>query len=89
MREIVLSEDKDDVAAGALIEKEEIERGSVSFRVYLYYAKNVGWLLIFLVVLMAVVDAALTIWTNFWLSDWSEAGLGNKVSLNYEMIHIN
>ncbi|XP_022081586.1 ATP-binding cassette sub-family C member 9-like [Acanthaster planci] len=63
---------------GALIEREEMERGSVSYVVYLYYARNVGWLLVALLAFWALVDAGLGIGTNFWLSAWSEAGLGNE-----------
>ncbi|XP_038066901.1 ATP-binding cassette sub-family C member 9-like [Patiria miniata] len=70
----------DNTEAGALIEREEMERGSVSYTVYLYYANNCGWLLIFLLGLWAFADAGVGIGTNFWLSDWSEAGLGNETN---------
>ena len=73
---------------GALIEKEEIERGSVSYSVYMYYAGNVGWCMLLLVLIMAVLDTSLSIGTSFWLSAWSEAGLGNEVGGRFFSVDI-
>ncbi|XP_033647324.1 ATP-binding cassette sub-family C member 9-like [Asterias rubens] len=73
-----MSKDGSEPTLGALIEKEEIERGSVSYSVYMYYAGNVGWCMLLLVLIMAVLDTSLSIGTSFWLSAWSEAGLGNE-----------
>ncbi|XP_033648066.1 ATP-binding cassette sub-family C member 9-like [Asterias rubens] len=65
-------------ASGTLMEKEEMERGSVSYSVYLYYAINAGWLTFILGVILAAVNSGFLIGTNFWLSAWSEAGLRNQ-----------
>ncbi|XP_022081606.1 ATP-binding cassette sub-family C member 9-like [Acanthaster planci] len=70
--------DAAETASGSLIKKEEMERGSISCGVYLYYARNVGSWLVLLIAVTAVANTALSITTNFWLSAWSEAGLGNE-----------
>ncbi|XP_071784145.1 ATP-binding cassette sub-family C member 9-like isoform X2 [Asterias amurensis] len=63
--------------SGALVEKEEIERGSVSYSVYLYYFMNAGYFTILLSIILAVVNTGFFVGTNFWLSAWTEAGLQN------------
>ncbi|XP_022081543.1 ATP-binding cassette sub-family C member 9-like [Acanthaster planci] len=68
----------DEKEAGKLIEQEEMERGSVSAKIYIYYFKNMGALLTLLTLLTVLGLSGLQIGTNFWLSDWSEAGLGNE-----------
>ena len=62
-----------------LIQKEELERGSIAMSVYIYYLKALGWTCIptFITYLLS---PAFTVATNFWLSDWSEAGLKVNVS---------
>ncbi|XP_071805798.1 ATP-binding cassette sub-family C member 9-like [Asterias amurensis] len=65
-------------SGGKLIEKEEQARGSVSYTVYLYYMKNVGWGLISFVFLALITQTSLNVGKNFWLSSWSEAGLSNE-----------
>ena len=58
-----------------------MERGSVSYTVYLYYVQNAGWFILLLGAIFAVISTGLSIGTNFWLSAWSEAGLSiNDVS---------
>ena len=66
---------------GSLIEKEEMERGSISMGVYTYYFQNVGWLLSLVTLLSVLVLSGVNIGNNFWLSAWSEAGLNNEVNL--------
>ncbi|XP_038069146.1 ATP-binding cassette sub-family C member 9-like isoform X2 [Patiria miniata] len=68
----------DDKESGVLIEKEEMERGSVSFKVYGYYFRNVGILLSLVTFCSVLLLSGLQIGTNFWLSAWSEAGLSNE-----------
>ena len=62
------------------MEKEEIERGSVSYSVYLYYFMNAGYFTILFSIILAVVNTGFFVGTNFWLSAWTEAGLQNHVS---------
>ena len=57
-----------------LIEKEEMERGAVSYRVYLYYLRALGWPAIPLIALY-LLQPVFSVSTNFWLSAWSEAGV--------------
>ncbi|XP_038067008.1 ATP-binding cassette sub-family C member 9-like [Patiria miniata] len=63
---------------GVLMEKEEIERGSVSYRMYIHYAKNFGVLALILAFTFAGLYTGFAIATNFQLSAWSESGLGNS-----------
>ncbi|XP_070559523.1 ATP-binding cassette sub-family C member 9-like isoform X4 [Ptychodera flava] len=60
---------------GALIEEEERERGSVSWRVYLAYAKAIKYYRVILILLLSTAQAAALILSNFWLSAWSELGV--------------
>ena len=70
------------------MEKEEMERGSVSYTVYMYYAVNAGWFLLLLSFIMSIINTGLSIGNNFWLSAWSEAGLGlNEVCFS-SLIHV-
>ncbi|XP_033647740.1 ATP-binding cassette sub-family C member 9-like [Asterias rubens] len=70
---------------GSLIEKEEMERGSISMGVYTYYFQNVGWLLSLVTLLSVLVLSGVNIGNNFWLSAWSEAGLNNESMRTNEM----
>ena len=63
-----------DNAEGKLIQKEERNTGSVKMEVYWYYIKAIGVGLFALVMLLFVGQNGLSIATNFWLSEWSEAG---------------
>ena len=65
---------------GKLIEDEELERGSVSYQVYFFYARNIGWLVMSLLVLCGIIETTLQVYNGFWVSEWSEAGLTNPVS---------
>ncbi|XP_072026143.1 ATP-binding cassette sub-family C member 9-like [Amphiura filiformis] len=68
---------------GRLIQAEEMERGSVSYTVYWYYMKALGFPCIPMIVFY-FLHPAFTVSTNFWLSNWSEAGLTNSTkSLGY------
>ena len=64
-----------DKEGAKLIEKEEMERGSVSLQVYDYYFKSMGYWLALVVALATVVQTCMTVGTNFWLTAWSEAGI--------------
>ncbi|XP_054751630.2 ATP-binding cassette sub-family C member 9-like [Lytechinus pictus] len=67
---------------GRLIAKEEKEKGSVSYRMYLHYFKAMGYWLTIFVLLTVVIRSALQISTNFWLSSWAQYDLnitGNSV----------
>ena len=57
-----------------------MERGSVSYRFYVYYARNFGFAVVLLGASLSGIYAGLNIEANFWLSDWAESGLGNFVS---------
>ncbi|XP_070557375.1 ATP-binding cassette sub-family C member 9-like [Ptychodera flava] len=67
-------------SVGALIEKEERLAGSVSWRVYRTYAKAVKYPLVVFIFALLVTQVSFYAASNFWLSNWSEAGveIGNK-----------
>ncbi|XP_072050857.1 ATP-binding cassette sub-family C member 9-like [Amphiura filiformis] len=65
---------------GSLIEKEELQRGAVSRKVYSYYLRSMGWPLVILVLLTYAYLTGFGIYKNFWLADWSNAGV-NKTSI--------
>ena len=56
-----------------------MERGSVSWRVYLYYASNCGLPVVLTAACFALLYAGLQIGANFKLSEWADSGLGNLV----------
>nr|XP_054751164.1 ATP-binding cassette sub-family C member 9-like [Lytechinus pictus]XP_054751165.1 ATP-binding cassette sub-family C member 9-like [Lytechinus pictus] len=60
---------------GKLIEKEEMERGSVSYRVYLYYLGAITYPVVLIVTFFILSQSGIRIGTNFWLSKWSESNL--------------
>ena len=64
-----------DEETGRLIEEEEKERGSVSYKIYLYYFSSMTYTVACLMIGSVVMRTGLQVATNFWLSDWSEAGL--------------
>nr|XP_006820964.1 PREDICTED: ATP-binding cassette sub-family C member 9-like [Saccoglossus kowalevskii] len=58
-----------------LIEDEESEHGSVSWRVYLAYAKAVKFPMVLAVLAIWTLQTSATVTNNFWLSAWSESGV--------------
>ena len=56
------------------MEKEERMTGSVKIGVYWYYIKSVGVLLFAFVIFLFLGQNGISVATNFYLSDWSEAG---------------
>ena len=64
-----------DEETGRLIVEEEKERGSVSYKIYLYYFRSMTYAVAALMIGFVVVRTAINVASNFWLSDWSEAGL--------------
>ncbi len=67
---------------GALVEDEELPRGSVDISVYLYYARSMGAIWAFAFLFLAMAFMVFSISRDFWLSKWSEAGLNNNTVCN-------
>ena len=68
---------------GSLISREEIERGSVSLKVYFFYAKAIGLPMALVILLLYPLQAGIIAGSNYWLSEWSNAGLAQgNVSLH-------
>lgn len=57
------------------MEKEERNKGSVSWRVYWHYIKTFNAFLFLLCVFLFVLQNAVMVGNNYWLSLWSEAGI--------------
>ncbi|XP_022093816.1 ATP-binding cassette sub-family C member 9-like isoform X2 [Acanthaster planci] len=70
---------------GRLMVKEEMERGSVSWSVYYYYAKAIRLPIALLILLVYPLQAGIIAGNNYWLANWSEAGLspGNATDSAY------
>ena len=66
-----------------LIQAEERNKGSVSWRVYLYYIQAVGYKSALLVITLYVINFVLAVISNYWLSSWSEVGLGQNLTEVY------
>nr|XP_006822844.1 PREDICTED: ATP-binding cassette sub-family C member 9-like [Saccoglossus kowalevskii] len=66
--------DDNDDETGTLIVKEERETGSVSWAIYLAYAKAIRYPLVLLTLFAYIAQATALILNNFWLAEWSEAG---------------
>ncbi|XP_055636687.1 multidrug resistance-associated protein 1-like isoform X2 [Toxorhynchites rutilus septentrionalis] len=60
------------VKGTTLIEKEQSATGSVDFAVYMKYFRAIGWNLAFWSVLFTILNQASAIYSNIWLTDWSE-----------------
>ncbi|XP_038050114.1 ATP-binding cassette sub-family C member 9-like [Patiria miniata] len=73
------------VERGHLMAEEELERGSVSWRVYFYHAKACKLPIAFVILLVYPLEACIIASSSYWLSDWSEAGLkyGNATDTAY------
>ncbi|XP_071806257.1 ATP-binding cassette sub-family C member 9-like [Asterias amurensis] len=71
-----LSRESVSIPKGAtLIEQEEVEKGSVSVNVYLFYFHAMTWFMSISSIFGYIAHGAFTAGTNFWLSSWSEAGI--------------
>ena len=66
---------------GKLTDEEEMERGSVSYQVYMFFARNMSWSVAAAIVASFVLQIILQIGATFWISIWSEAGLQNEVRI--------
>ncbi|XP_072028464.1 ATP-binding cassette sub-family C member 9-like [Amphiura filiformis] len=60
-----------------LLDEEEIERGTVSYKVYWYYFSSFGWTNLVIFTLFFICYPAFVIGANFWLVSWADAGLSN------------
>ncbi|XP_077981900.1 ATP-binding cassette sub-family C member 8-like [Glandiceps talaboti] len=67
---------------GTLIAKEEREIGSVSWRIYLAYAKAVKYPFAALTVLLFVGVILAQMATDFWMAAWSETGVNSNKTQN-------
>ncbi|XP_078001424.1 ATP-binding cassette sub-family C member 8-like [Glandiceps talaboti] len=65
---------------GVLIAKEEREIGSVSWKIYLSYAKAVKLPLVGLTFLLFGLNTAAQMSTDFWIAEWSEAGINSSTT---------
>ena len=57
-----------------------MERGAVSYTMYLCYIRNFTYIALMSAFITFVISTGFSIGTNFWLSAWSESGLNTSVS---------
>ena len=65
---------QNDDSSSKLIESEERNRGSISYRYYWYYLCQFGLCPSFFVCIVAILQNVAKAGTQFWLSAWSSAG---------------
>ncbi|XP_072025842.1 ATP-binding cassette sub-family C member 9-like [Amphiura filiformis] len=70
---------------GQLTQDEELERGSVSFRVYKYLVKSMGWPIVITYFIFRLALEGCSLGKVFWLALWSEAGENLNVTANSTM----
>nr|XP_056718351.1 ATP-binding cassette sub-family C member 12-like [Euleptes europaea] len=76
-------EGKDTAPANQLVQKEQKQEGSVSWKTYHTYIKaSGGFILWFFVVLLFVLMIGCSAFSNWWLSFWLEQGSGANCSLS-------
>ena len=59
-----------------------MERGSVSYKVYLYYLEAITYPVACIVFFFILCQSAIRIGTNFWLSAWSESNLNSTTNVS-------
>lgn len=81
-------EQKEEKIGTTLIDKETVETGSVSLKVYMYYIRNVGLVGALLGVLMQLVYQGSSLGTNFWLNLWTASAYGNSSIPKYRDLYL-
>ncbi len=71
------SKKKETKVGTTLIDKESVETGSVSFRVYLYYMAHLGAMGALLGVGMQLIYQVSSLGTNYWLNFWADNTLND------------
>ncbi|XP_072179889.1 ATP-binding cassette sub-family C member 9-like [Diadema setosum] len=66
----------------SLLVQEERDVGAVAFSNYIFYLSSVGYVIAAVILAFAVLRGSLQVATNFWLSEWSEAGMKNTTTNN-------
>ncbi|KAK8803750.1 hypothetical protein WA158_001444 [Blastocystis sp. Blastoise] len=56
---------------GELVEQEEQEKGAIPLSLYNYYFKRSGYGYVIVILLAFIIGQAMSIYSQFWLSDWS------------------
>lgn len=71
-----------------LIEKEAAATGSVGWKVYKYYASNIGACGVLSVFLFQLIYQGAALGTNIWLSVWTGNVLGNSSEDHYRNLYL-
>ena len=72
------TDEKNDQKVGTkLIDKEAVETGSVSLKVYIYYMKYLGFFGVVIAIATQIMYQGSSIGTNVWLSVWSNDSLND------------
>ncbi len=64
------------------METEELERGAVSYDVYLYIFKSMGWPIISAYLVFRILQEVANIWRQFWLAEWAKAGISINITID-------
>uniref|UniRef100_UPI00398F0A29 ATP-binding cassette sub-family C member 8-like isoform X2 n=1 Tax=Pristiophorus japonicus TaxID=55135 RepID=UPI00398F0A29 len=73
-----------DYLSGKLIQEEEKETGSISLKIYWLYARSIGLLFLFFLILAVVTKQSFLVAVDFWLAEWSSAGNHSDTATQYE-----
>ncbi|XP_071807652.1 ATP-binding cassette sub-family C member 9-like [Asterias amurensis] len=72
--------DEEEGDGSKLIHAEERNKGSISWRVYLYYLQAIGPKVVILGFVVFLINFLLSTYSNYWISNWSEAGLEPNIT---------
>ncbi len=64
------------------MEAEELERGAVSYQVYLYLIKSMGWPSIVIYLIFRVLQEVANIARPLWLAEWTDASIPLNATFN-------
>ena len=73
--------ESDDIK-GKLIEDEEREQGSVSYKVYLFYLRSTTLPLMLAVFAANTLRTAFEVATSFWLSKWASDNVNPELNVS-------
>ncbi|XP_060602685.1 multidrug resistance-associated protein 1-like [Ruditapes philippinarum] len=74
---------KNDQLMSRLVQEEQSQKGAVKFAVFQKYAKSMGYIALIFVMVFMVAFQSLNVFSNYWLTYWTEDELMKNVSLGH------
>ncbi|XP_045182658.2 multidrug resistance-associated protein 1-like [Mercenaria mercenaria] len=74
---------RNDQLMSRLVQEEQSQKGAVKFAVFQKYAKFMGYIALLFVMLFMVAFQSLNVFSNYWLTYWTEDELMKNTSLGY------